>query len=41
MLKINRVLVYSVQDLDEKLSDLIEASQNIVKSIDENEKLKI
>ena len=31
--KINRALVLSVQDLDKKLEDLIETSQNIVESI--------
>jgi len=31
--KINRALVLSVQDLDQKLEDLIETSQNIVESI--------
>ena len=33
--KINRALVLSVQDLDQKLEDLIETSQNIVESISE------
>ena len=34
--KINRALVLSVPDLDQKLGDLIDTSHNIVKSIDEN-----
>ena len=39
--KVNRALVLSVPDLDQKLGDLIDTSQNIVKSIDEkDEKLK-
>ena len=38
--KINRAIVLSVLDLDQHLDDLIKTANNIVKSIDENQKLK-
>ena len=38
--KINRALVLSVPDLDQKIDDLTETSRNIVKSINDNEKLE-